>query len=360
MGYTHYWDILSVEKYTEEYEQLINDTNLIIELADIPLEGWGEGATSIAKPDHGFGDDGNLVGEELGIGGNKSNVFEEVKGGDGKMDGGVNEKEDMAKGKEGYVEPVPGEELASESKKDTTPKTPSTATSNPKVSNIELKAHGTPYASLERGIFLNGLGSDGHETFVLPAPKNLEDEDYSWRLGGGPGGFCKTVRKPYDLVVCVVLMRAKMLMGEGFNFSSDGVFDFDKEWIAAREFYAQLWPEDCLTAEKIGMEALSEERIKEMESRYGPWADERWVGTMFMKEVLGPMQAVLNAMMSGEGVSEEHLEWLKGPLPDLTPNRAEKDDEGWDEGLKGQNENGGGGKEDKGPEGYVGWGPWAM
>lgn len=70
------------------------------------------------------------------------------------------------------------------------------------------------------------------------------------------------------------------------------------------------------------MEEWSEEQIKEMESKYGPGVDERWVAAMIMKEVLGPVQAMFNAMRSGEGMSEEQLEWLKGPLPRLNPNHV--------------------------------------
>ncbi|CZR56912.1 uncharacterized protein PAC_06801 [Phialocephala subalpina] len=344
MGYTHYWDILDAQRYAEHFDKLVEDTNLIIELADLPLHGWEEGATSIAKPDHGFGDGGNLVGKELGIGGISGSVLGEVKG-DVRMAGSANEKEceggveaEEKKDTANHVELVSGEDLPPKSHASKNVKTSITAT------EPRSDLHGTPYASLEHGIFLNGQGSDGHETFILPVPKNLMDEDYSWRLGAGPGGFCKTARKPYDLVVCVVLMRARMLMGEeGFSFSSDGIWNFDKEWIAARQFYSQLWPEDELVAERMGMEEWSEEQIQEMESKYGPGVDERWVGAMFMKEVLGPVQAMFNAMMSGEGVSEEQLEWLKGPLPAMNPNRVLK--EGEKEGEE----------QEEGPEGYVRW-----
>lgn len=47
----------------------------------------------------------------------------------------------------------------------------------------------------ESAIRFNGLGDDGHETFVITP----EETDFE---------FCKTARKPYDAAVCVVLLLA--------------------------------------------------------------------------------------------------------------------------------------------------------
>ena len=62
-----------------------------------------------------------------------------------------------------------------------------------------------PLIDSERGIRFNGIGQDGHETFIL------QKEDVS------SFDFCKTARKPYDLTVCVILLRAKQLAGDAFS-----------------------------------------------------------------------------------------------------------------------------------------------
>jgi len=110
--------------------------------------------------------------------------------------------------------------------------------------------------------------------------------------------------------------------------SSDGVWNFDKEWIQARDFYCQVFPDDAseLTAEKMGMADWSDEEIKEHESEYGPGFDERWIGAIFTKEALGPIAAMLNAHMRGEAVTEEQLNWLQSPLPPPNPNRLPEGD----------------------------------
>jgi hypothetical protein len=128
------------------YEQLINDTNVIIELANIPLNGY----MPVKKDLKGLG---------------KSSIDISI--------------------------------------------------------SPESNLQGSAYASLEYGIFLNGIGSDGHETFALAPPNPTPDGYSGWWLGdtaSGGNGFCKTARKPYDIIVCAVLCRAKMLMGDCFVF----------------------------------------------------------------------------------------------------------------------------------------------
>lgn len=69
-----------------------------------------------------------------------------------------------------------------------------------------------PQLTPER-IRLNGIGADGHETFVLP-PQGVT---------ALPGfGFCKTNKKPYDLIVTTILLRAKHHAGDLIELSSDG------------------------------------------------------------------------------------------------------------------------------------------
>jgi hypothetical protein len=70
-------------------------------------------------------------------------------------------------------------------------------------------------------ICFNGDGSKGldHETFYFDG-----QTDFS---------FCKTARKPYDFVVCLILISLYNNI-EGFDFSSDGDED---EWKPIFEFY---------------------------------------------------------------------------------------------------------------------------
>ena len=65
-----------------------------------------------------------------------------------------------------------------------------------------------------KGIRFNGVGELGHETFVL------RPDDVSW-------AFCKTARKPYDVLVVATLIIVKHHC-ETFSWSSDGeVEDFE-------------------------------------------------------------------------------------------------------------------------------------
>jgi hypothetical protein len=56
----------------------------------------------------------------------------------------------------------------------------------------------------------NGVGDDSHETLHL-----AENPTTGFN-------FCKTARKPYDVVVVAVLATMKDTMGDGFAVSSDG------------------------------------------------------------------------------------------------------------------------------------------
>ncbi|TGO13227.1 hypothetical protein BTUL_0074g00340 [Botrytis tulipae] len=82
--------------------------------------------------------------------------------------------------------------------------------------------------TIERGIFING--QDEHEDFKLTQYKSFGFN------------FCKTARKEYDAVVATILMRAKMLAGDGFSLFSDG--DWDDEWQHTLKDYVKLWPNE--------------------------------------------------------------------------------------------------------------------
>lgn len=76
----------------------------------------------------------------------------------------------------------------------------------------------------ERGIILNGDGEEGCETFVL-------------RVGGGRE-FCKTNRRPYDLVVKAILLVAEK-EGHVIEWSFDGD-KTDEEYTAAVGFLESI------------------------------------------------------------------------------------------------------------------------
>ena len=89
---------------------------------------------------------------------------------------------------------------------------------------------GTPMIN-ESEIWFNGDSKNGmdHETFGI-----------KWYPEGGiDKGFCKTNRKPYDLLVCVTLLAMRdSFKGTGaFIFSSDGD---NSEWETAKDLYTSI------------------------------------------------------------------------------------------------------------------------
>lgn len=81
-------------------------------------------------------------------------------------------------------------------------------------------------------IAFNGVGADSHESFVvMPEAADFE--------------FCKTARKPYDLIVCVSLMiLAETLGPERFTFSSDGRWGIGDGWDEAAEVFRAVMQRD--------------------------------------------------------------------------------------------------------------------
>ncbi|CAI7571440.1 unnamed protein product [Penicillium discolor] len=77
----------------------------------------------------------------------------------------------------------------------------------------------------EKGINLNGVTRNAHETFILCKP--------------GEWTFCKTARKPYDVVVTSILLRIWMLAPKNLDLGSDGGYE---DWADARDLCATLWP----------------------------------------------------------------------------------------------------------------------
>lgn len=83
-------------------------------------------------------------------------------------------------------------------------------------------------------IHFNGLGEDGHETFII-FRKRLPRE--SWEPYRG-SGFCKTARKPYDLAVTAILCYLSSVC-ETYEVSSDGD---GTDWLAGLQCARRALP----------------------------------------------------------------------------------------------------------------------
>ncbi|RMZ68690.1 hypothetical protein GMOD_00002485 [Pyrenophora seminiperda CCB06] len=107
-----------------------------------------------------------------------------------------------------------------------------------KVAGIPLIGKGgcnappVPVIDVDKGIYLNGDVENGDE---------FEDFDFNNRDNSN---WCKTGRRPYDLVVTAILLRAWMILGPFIHISSDGEWD---EWMPARDLVGKQWPEEEIT-----------------------------------------------------------------------------------------------------------------
>jgi len=78
---------------------------------------------------------------------------------------------------------------------------------------------------------INGRGDESHETFYWPCDVTRE----IWETHPSKVfSFTKTAHKPYDAVVCAILIRAKVIYGDALDVSSDGTW---AEWIPGRRLY---------------------------------------------------------------------------------------------------------------------------
>ncbi|KAK6515544.1 hypothetical protein TWF506_007875 [Arthrobotrys conoides] len=87
---------------------------------------------------------------------------------------------------------------------------------------------GQPIITPEQ-ISLNGEaeGEGSHESLRLSIDKDI------------PFNFCKTARKPYDTVVCAILLRCLYYNPPpAFEVSSDGSWE---EWTGGRELYSKAF-----------------------------------------------------------------------------------------------------------------------
>jgi hypothetical protein len=82
----------------------------------------------------------------------------------------------------------------------------------------------------ESRIAFNGLEDESCESFVMQRVA-ARSEAFM---------FCKTWREPYDLAVCLVLLRMKAIVLD-FEFDSDGNLRTEPEWIEAKRSYRALF-----------------------------------------------------------------------------------------------------------------------
>lgn len=93
---------------------------------------------------------------------------------------------------------------------------------------------GEPMVS--EGIALNGVAEESHESFIFP---NNPNDPFINKVNGSLWAFCKTARKPYDLVVCAILLVLKHHMGKQIRISSDGDRRED-EWLPAEQMVKEV------------------------------------------------------------------------------------------------------------------------
>lgn len=90
---------------------------------------------------------------------------------------------------------------------------------------LQVAVLGSP----EDRIWIEGFGR--HEGV------DLDHESFVVEKDGSGFQFCKTARKPYDLVVATILLQAHLLQQEGFLVSTDGDFD---DWSPVFEYHNRV------------------------------------------------------------------------------------------------------------------------
>jgi len=86
-------------------------------------------------------------------------------------------------------------------------------------------------------IFLNGVGENSHETFILSKKKrDLDDweKNDDWIVNSykekGAFRFCKTNRKPYDVIVWNILIKAYEIAPHKLTIQNDDGEVFSTQW----------------------------------------------------------------------------------------------------------------------------------
>lgn len=88
------------------------------------------------------------------------------------------------------------------------------------------------------GLHINGRGENAHEDFCMRE-----------HFKQNKGGFCKTARKPYDLVVVACLATLKYRLGDLIRLGSDGD---EIDWEAGVKYAAKVLRRAIQIPEEIG------------------------------------------------------------------------------------------------------------
>lgn len=92
----------------------------------------------------------------------------------------------------------------------------------------------------DNNIFFNGIGEDGHETFVIPRLKPaIAEWDKEGQAKNVSFEFCKTARKYYDDYVCASLIIIAHLAPGVLLISSDGEKD---DWVEGLKKAKKILP----------------------------------------------------------------------------------------------------------------------
>lgn len=95
-------------------------------------------------------------------------------------------------------------------------------------------------------IFLNGVGENSHETFILSKEKRELDKwekESDWIVNDykekGAFRFCKTNRKPYDVIVWNILLKAYEIAPHKLTIQNDDgeVFSTKSIFLEGKEKY---------------------------------------------------------------------------------------------------------------------------
>ena len=81
----------------------------------------------------------------------------------------------------------------------------------------------------------------------------------------------------------------------------------------------------------MGLHELTEEQRK-IKEEAGVGVDERFIQAMYMKNVMGPVQALVNQSLQGIPFTKELIDFIQSSLPPLNPNKVAKKDSDMDEG----------------------------
>jgi hypothetical protein len=104
--------------------------------------------------------------------------------------------------------------------------------------NAIITTSQVPLDATPNKIFLNGIGDDAHETFSITQNRAPLE---TWQQPSQRGwDFCKTARKPYDIVVTASLIYLSSVHPKKFEVTSDGV---TQDWEAGLALAKQALPQ---------------------------------------------------------------------------------------------------------------------